>query len=322
MYLNSRTIVCAVFAVLVLAAPKATRGIGTKEPTPNRMTLTQAIVLGAVEGMTEYLPVSSTGHLLVAETLMGLSKAGPAAPEGDGHAKAAADAYAICIQAGAIIAVLGLYFTRMKQLVRGVLGKDSTGLKMAANIAAGFLPAAILGVLLNKTIKAHLFGMWPVVLAWFVGGLAILATLWLRKGNTAPSAVGKPLEQLSVGMALLIGVMQCIAMWPGVSRSLVTIVGGLVVGLSVPAAVEFSFLLGLVTLSAATCYDALKHGQIMLQTFDVAALAVGLCSAFVFAVLSIKWMVGYLNRHDLAIFGYYRVAVAALVTTLLLTGIL
>ena len=123
-------------------------------------------------------------------------------------------------------------------------------------------------------------------------------------------------------MALIIGFAQCIAMWPGVSRSLATIVGGLLVGLSLSAAVEFSFLLGLITLGAATAYDALKHGQVMLQTFDAASLAVGVVFAFVAALLSVKWMVGYLNRHGLAIFGYYRVALALVAGSLLMTGVL
>ena len=120
-------------------------------------------------------------------------------------------------------------------------------------------------------------------------------------------------------MALVVGFAQCIAMWPGVSRSLVTIVGGLMVGLSLPAAVEYSFLLGVVTLGAATAYDALKQGQIMLQTFEVLPIAVGLLFAFISAVVSVKWMVAYLNRHGLAVFGYYRIAIA-LATSAWLSG--
>jgi undecaprenyl-diphosphatase len=118
-------------------------------------------------------------------------------------------------------------------------------------------------------------------------------------------------------MALVIGLVQCIAMWPGVSRSLVTILGGALVGLSLSAAVEFSFLLGLLTLGAATCYDAIKHGHVMLQTYDGLSLLVGLIAAFIFAVFSMKWMVAYLNRHGLSIFGYYRI-MAAIVAIVLL----
>ena len=133
---------------------------------------------------------------------------------------------------------------------------------------------------------------------------------------------GQSLEALSWKMALIIGFAQCIAMWPGVSRSLVTIVGGVLVGLSLPAAVEFSFLLGVVTLGAATGYDALKHGHIMVQTFSPLPIAVGLLFAFLAAVLSVKWMVGYLNRHGLALFGYYRVGLALVVGGMIMGGML
>jgi undecaprenyl-diphosphatase len=281
------------------------------------MTTGQAVILGIVEGLTEYLPVSSTGHLLMAERILGIGGSGPATAEQEQRSKEASDAYTICIQAGAIIAVLGLYFARVKQMISGLFGMDPHGRHMLINVAAGFLPAAVIGLLLNKIIKAYLFGPWPVVVAWLVGGLAILAaSRWNRRHHRLAHR-GLILEELTFQMALTIGFAQCIAMWPGVSRSLVTIVGGVMVGLSLPAAVEYSFLLGVVTLGAATAYDALKHGQLMLQTFDAITLSVGLIFAFIAAVVSVKWMVSYLNRHGLAIFGYYRVIVALLASALL-----
>ena len=284
------------------------------------LTLGQATVLGVVEGLTEYLPVSSTGHLLLTERILGIGNAPDATPEQNQRTKEASDAYTICIQAGAIIAVLGLYFRRVKQMLRGLVGQDAEGRQLLFNIIAGFLPAAVIGLLFNKLIKSYLFGSWPVILAWFVGGLAILAGSWHNKNQNRSGSGGLTLAELTWQMALIIGFAQCIAMWPGVSRSLVTIVGGILVGLSLSAAVEFSFLLGLVTLSAATAYDALKHGQIMLQTFDPIALGVGVFFAFVAAVLSVKWMVGYLQRHGLVLFGYYRVILALAVGALLITG--
>jgi len=218
--------------------------------------------------------------------------------------------------------VLGLYFHRVKQMLKGLAGKDPEGHRLLINVAAGFLPAAVVGLLFNKAIKSYLFGTWPVVMAWLIGGLAILAVSWRYRGREKLNDGGLSLAELSWRMALIIGFAQCIAMWPGVSRSLVTIVGGLMVGLSLPAAVEFSFLLGLITLSAATGYETLKHGQIMLQTFDASSLAVGVFFAFVAAILSVKWMVGYLHRHGLAIFGYHRVALALVVGAMLMTGAL
>ena len=252
----------------------------------------QALILGLVEGLTEYLPVSSTGHLLLAQRWMGIPSS------------TASDAFAICIQAGAILAVLGLYRARVGQMVLGLAGRDPQGLRLLLNLVAAFIPAAVLGLLLEKPIKKYLFGgdawgLWPVVAAWFIGGLAILAQLTLR-------------------MALIVGVAQCLAMWPGVSRSLITIVGGVLVGLSLPAAVELSFLLGVITLSAATAYDAFKHGSEMLATYGPVPLLIGFGAAWLSAVLAVQWMVGYLKSHGMEIFGWYRVVLAIAVAMWLL----
>jgi undecaprenyl-diphosphatase len=283
------------------------------------MTLGQSVILGLVEGVTEYLPISSTGHLLFAQRAMGIGESSSLSPRERKRTKTASDAYAICIQVGAILAVLGLYVRRVRQVWMGLVGKDPVGLKMAVNIVAGFLPAAILGLIFADLIKAHLFGPWPIVAAWFLGGVGILAVSWWRKACGRESGGGKLIEELTWQMALVIGIAQCVAMWPGVSRSLVTIVGGVLVGMSLPAAVEFSFLLGVVTLGAATCYDGVKHGQIMLETFDSLSLSVGLVVAFFSAVVAVKWMVAYLNRHGLTLFGYYRIVIAV-VGALLITA--
>lgn len=290
-------------------------------PSRSEMTNTQAMILGIVEGLTEYLPVSSTGHLLLAQRVMGIDGGSAASGSQQERGKDAADAYAICIQAGAIIAVLGLYFRRVRQMLRGLFGRDQVGRRLLITVMAGFLPAGVIGLLLNNHIKEYLFGPWPVVAAWLVGGLAILAFSYRNRNNQEIHS-GSKLEELTWKMALIIGFAQCIAMWPGVSRSLVTIVGGMLVGLSLPAAVEYSFLLGVLTLGAATAYDGLKHGQAMLETFEPQALAIGLVFAFISAVISVKWMVAYLNKHGLAIFGYYRVILAVLTAVLLLTNII
>jgi undecaprenyl-diphosphatase len=253
---------------------------------------------------------------------MGIGNSRSASAEERHRTKDAADAYTICIQAGAIIAVLGLYFKRVKQMLKGLAGRDPHGSRLLVNVAAGFVPAAIIGLLFNKIIKAYLFGIWPVIAAWFVGGVAILAVSWRNRKRRGQAHAGLSIEELTWRMALIIGLAQCIAMWPGVSRSLVTIVGGVVVGMSLSAAVEYSFLLGVVTLGAATAYDTLKQGQVMLQTFDPFPIAIGLLFAFISAVVSVKWMVFYLNRHGLAVFGYYRVALALLAATWMLTGTL
>ena len=286
----------------------------------------QAFILGVIEGITEYLPVSSTGHLIVAQRLMGIGVGGP-------ESKAAADAFAVCIQGGAILAVLGLYSKRVLQMIRGVLGQDSEGLKLAITIIAGFLPAAVFGVLLNHWIEEKLFGMWPVITAWIVGGIGILAAAWWRKKNP-PIGGGKELAELTVKMALIIGLLQCVAMWPGTSRSLMTIVGGLLVGLTVRAAVEYSFLLGVLTLTAATAkkavekvdgldpaYHTLFGGtKLMLHTYGPLPVIVGLVSAAVFAALAVKWLVSYLQSHGLSAFGWYRIGLGLIIGSLIVAG--
>jgi undecaprenyl-diphosphatase len=259
----------------------------------------QALVLGLVEGLTEYLPVSSTGHLILAQRGLGI-------PEGE-----AANAYAICIQLGAILAVLGLYRERVAQVLRGLAGRDPEGRRLAVCLVVAFFPAAVVGLLLDERIEEMLFGLEPVVAAWLVGGLAILGVAALRRGR-APSE-GADLLSLGLAGALGIGLFQCLALWPGTSRSLVTIVGGIAMGLSVGAAVEFSFLLGVLTLTAATGYKALGAGPVMLAHYSPGVLLLGVVAAWLSAVVSVRWMVSWLQAHGLSIFGWYRVVLAVAV---------
>lgn len=291
------------------------------------MELWQAFILGVIEGITEYLPVSSTGHLLVAQHLMGIDA-------GSHAAKAAADTFAICIQGGAILAVLGLYYRRVLQMMRGVCGQDAEGLKLAISIVVGFLPAAVIGLLCNDWIEAKLFGFWPIIFAWVVGGVLILVAARWRRGNP-PKNGGMDLLELSWKMALVIGLLQCVAMWPGTSRSLMTIVGGLLVGLSVRAAVEYSFLLGVLTLTAATVKKGVwkVHGldasvdvwfggaKLMWQTYGLLPMVVGVVAATVSAALAVKWLVSYLQSHGLSLFGWYRIALGVGLGLLVAAGV-
>ncbi|MBI2519553.1 MAG: undecaprenyl-diphosphate phosphatase [Bdellovibrio sp.] len=275
------------------------------------MTTGQAVLLGLVEGVTEYLPVSSTGHLLLTQHLLGI--------ETSGNKSAAILAYEICIQSGAILAVLFLYAGRVRSVLAGILGRDQIGRRLAFNLLIAFLPAAVIGVLFEKLIKAHLFGMWPVVTAWVTGGIAILLVS-RRSAISRTTNLGQQLENLTISQALMIGSLQCIAMWPGVSRSLVTILGGVLVGLSTVAAIEFSFLLGLVTLSAATLFEAFKYGPEMIQVFGISNPLIGLVTACIAAIIAVKWMVTYLGRSGMALFGYYRIALGSVVAGLMFLG--
>ena len=259
------------------------------------MNYFQSIVLGLVEGITEYLPVSSTAHLILAARLLGMADT------------AVNHAYIIAIQGGAIFAVLFLYKARFLQTLRGLLARDKNGLRLLRNLLVAFLPAALFGGLFNEKIEQWLFGLWPVVVAWILGGVIILL---LPQGYNKKK--GK-IENMTWRHALLIGVVQCFAMWPGVSRSLATMLGGLWVGLSMAAAIEFSFLLGVVTLSAATGFTLLKHGADMLAGNDLGVLASGFIVSFITAVVAVKWLVGYLQQHGLALFAWWRIGLGLLV---------
>jgi undecaprenyl-diphosphatase len=266
------------------------------------MNLLQAILLGLVEGITEYLPVSSTGHLLIAQRLMGIAD------------DAASHAFAIAVQAGAIVAVLGLYRMRTGEMLQGLVGRNPAGLQLVMSLLVAFLPAAVIGGLFDDAIERHLFGVQPIIAAWVVGGILILAlSRWIEAHRD-----GVPLLALTWQRALIIGLIQCVAMWPGTSRSLVTILGGLAVGLSLPAAVEFAFLLGLVTLTAATGYTALRHGDVMLHAYGPAVLVAGFLTAWLSATLAVKWMVAWLTRHGMSVFAWWRFAAAAAAAWLLL----
>jgi len=254
-----------------------------------------AIVLGLVEGFTEYLPISSTGHLLVTEQILGLGQTA--------EQEEALKAYAICIQAGAILAVLVLYYGRIRQMVDGLIGRSDQGRKVLIAVVGAFVPTAVIGLALKDVVRDKLFGPTPIAAAWLIGGIAILV---LTRTGVLTRA-GTMLDNISARQAILIGVGQALALWPGVSRSLVTIIVGVLVGLSLAAAVEFSFLLGLVTLSAATVLTAAEDGSLLVETFGYVTPAVGLAVAFVAAMASVRWMVTWLQQKGLNVFGHYRI---------------
>jgi undecaprenyl-diphosphatase len=267
---------------------------------PPKLTLFQAVVLGFVEGATEYLPVSSTGHLLIVQHLLGM--------DGSDEQAEAAHSLAICIQCGAILAVVVLYFGRIRQIIRGMMGKDADGLRLLFNLMIAFMPAAVIGLLFNKWIKQHLFGVLPVAAALFVGGVIILLQT-LRRPKASPDT-GKEIAQMSWSDALFVGIVQCLAFWPGFSRSLATILGCRFAGVRMTASVEFSFLLGLITLTAATAYEGLKNGESLIANYGATMPLISLVTAFIAAVISVRFMVNALGRFGLAPFGYYRIALA------------
>jgi undecaprenyl-diphosphatase len=284
----------------------------------------QAIILGLVEGITEYLPISSTGHLIITTAWLGLSEP----PE----MKRAVDAYSIVIQGGAILAVLGLYWSRVLQMLKGLAGRDQAGRRLAINLIISFLPAAVLGLLLADVIESWLFYPEPVIAALALGGgIMLYLKKWQRRffhdadlESTADAHTYVDLEHLTWRRALIIGLAQCLAMWPGTSRSMTTIVGGMFVGLRPKDAAEYSFLLGLPTLGGACIYRGAKNlmgdGPDMIEVLGTQAVVIGFVAATVSAALAIKWLVGYLSKHGVALFGWYRIGLALVVLIMINTG--
>ncbi|HEY3831855.1 MAG TPA: undecaprenyl-diphosphate phosphatase [Acidimicrobiia bacterium] len=300
---------------LMLAAPAASASTVHLTPAQTRaarheLTATKATVLGIVEGVTEFLPISSTGHLLYAERLMHV---------GDKPTtKDAADTYTIVIQLGAILAVIVVFWGRIVEIFQGLLGRSAEGRRLLMVLLIAFLPAAIIGFAFEDKIKDHLLDPGPVAAAWLVGGLAIFAigTRLHRRGATS----GKPLEAITNRDALIIGFAQALALWPGTSRSLVTILAALLLDMSLVAAVEFSFILGLLTLGAATLKDLATNGKQLTDVYGTLNPTIGFVVAFVFALIAIKWMITYLQRHGLEVFGWYRIIVAAAGIGLIVAG--
>lgn len=291
------------------------------------MTPLQAAILGLVEGITEYLPISSTGHLILVSWMLGLDS-----PE----VKESVDVFNIVIQGGAILAVLGLYWPRVLQMLKGLIGQNAAGLKLAINIIVAFLPAAVLGVKLDDIIDKYLFSPVPVVAALALGGVWMIGIdIWYKRRHSragenpatarptdeleTPGAPGT-IESLTIMQALAIGLFQCVAMWPGTSRSMMTIAGGMMLGLKPKHAAEFSFLLGLPTLGGACCYKALKNHE-QLATLGVTPMVIGILVATISAALAVKWLVAFLNKHGLTAFGIYRLILAAVFGGLVFGGV-
>lgn len=294
-----------------------------------------AIILGVVEGITEFLPISSTGHLIIATRLLRLESTQPLLgpngqplwykkpseknPKGEPLTlKLAADTYTVVIQFGAIAAVALLYWSQLMAMLRGLFGRDPAGLRLLINLLIAFLPAAAIGFLAHNWIDEHLFSVGAVIIALVAGAfLMFYAERWRHQRaaiyatTSPPLAVTPPLRDLTAGKAAMIGLLQCAALWPGTSRSMMTIVGGYFAGLDPKRSAEFSFLLGFVTLSAASLYKSLKSGAAMVQVFGVPHVLLGGVVAAITAAISVRFLVHWLTRHGLGIFAWYRLIVAA-----------
>ena len=260
-------------------------------------SLLVAILLGIVEGLTEFLPVSSTGHLIVAGSLLG-------------YTGERAKVFEIAIQSGAMLAVVWEYRARFGHAIAG-LPSDPLARRFALNLAIAFMPAAVLGLLFGGAIKASLFAPVPVAIAFVAGAFVIL---WVeRRQRLRPGMVRvAEVDDMTALDALKVGVAQAFALIPGTSRSGATIIGGMLFGLSRKAATEFSFFLAVPTLVAAGAYSLWKSRD-LLTTADLPAFAVGFVAALVSAFLCIRWLIRYISRHDFVPFAWYRIAFGALI---------
>jgi len=291
------------------------------QSSPEKLTFTKAAILGVVEGLTEYLPVSSTGHLILAGHFMGLvhysDQIGPFGKLLDKDRMQAINSFDIVIQLGAILAVVGLYRKRVGQMCAGLVGQNPQGLKLLALLVVAFLPAAIVGVPLHKKIEAYLFGPIPVAWALAVGGILMIVVEYFYERKKSPKPLTANLDMVTFRQALIIGIAQILSMWPGTSRSMITILAALLVGLDMLAAAEFSFLLALPTLMGATVISAAEDWHVLRQVAGIDGMLIGLIVSGIVAALAIKGFVKWLTHHGLTPFGIYRLIAAALVFLLL-----
>jgi undecaprenyl-diphosphatase len=263
--------------------------------------LLKALILGIVEGITEFLPISSTGHLIIAGSLLDYT---------DDQAKV----FQIVIQLGAILAVCWLYRQRILRVLTGMWTREPER-RFAINILIAFLPAILFGLLFHHTIKTYLFNPLTVAAALIVGGLAIL---WIERRPMTPRF--EEVDDITWREALKVGLAQCLALFPGVSRAGATIMGGLVFGLSRRAATEMSFFLAIPTMLAATVFDVYQSWDI-LSVDALPVFAVGFLSSFVFAMLAVKGLLRYISAHNFNAFAWYRIVFGLIVLATAYTGL-
>ncbi|MDD4879969.1 MAG: undecaprenyl-diphosphate phosphatase [Gallionellaceae bacterium] len=266
------------------------------------LLLLKALVLGIVEGLTEFLPISSTGHLIIAGQLLGFH---------DDKAKV----FEIAIQLAAILAVVWVYRQRLGHVVAS-LTREPASRRFAFNLIVAFMPAAVLGLLFIKQIKAYLFNPLVVATAFIVGGLLIL---WAERRQHVVKA--ETVDDMTWRDALKVGFAQALAMIPGTSRSGATIIGGLFFGLSRKAATEFSFFLAIPTMFAATLYDVYKHRDLF-SAADLPLFAVGSTASFISAFLCVRWLLRFISSHDFTAFAWYRIGFGVLVLATAYTGVI
>ena len=279
--------------------------------TKTTFDLKHACALGFVQGFTEFLPVSSTGHMILLNDVFFRPPSTMSKVEQSRNASLL-NHYVVCVQLGTILTLLLFYRREVWSIIKGVCGHDGAGLCLGLNVCLAFIPVGLAGFFLGDWIQLYLYNRISVISAIFVGGLVIF---WIEF-HRARARIRCDLSSMPIKVALGIGLLQMLALWPGLSRSLVTIAGGVLCGLSLVQAIHVSFLLGLLTSTVATSYQCLKHGAEMLQTMEFLPICAGIIVAFVVGMATIRLFFSYLKHRGLRLFAYYRVILALVFTFL------
>ena len=314
-------------ACILCASPVAARGKEAASQPAAELSVGDAIILGLIEGLTEFLPVSSTGHLIIAKDMLGLTSQKPmfdaaGNPLWHRHATAdhgsqlltlnlAADTFIVVIQFGAIGAVAIACWSQLLSMLRGLFGRDPAGLRLLINVMIAFMPAALIGYVVHDFIDEQLFSIGTVIFAQVAGALLMFQVeAWY--GRRYLRGILPDRQELTPIAAAGIGFLQCVAIWPGTSRPMMAIVGGYFAGLDPRKAAEFSFLLGFVTLSAACIFKTYKSGASMIQVFGYPHVLLGAAVAAAVAAICVRYFANLLVRHGLNFFAWYRLGLAGM----------
>lgn len=273
----------------------------------------ESISLGLVQGITEYLPVSSTGHLILFDNLFQKAEAKKYADasERSYDKDKVKNSYFTIIQLGSILAVLFLYPHRFRDMIYGVLGKDKNGAKLVKNLIISFLPVAVVGLLVNGLVQKFFYNKISIAAALTIGAMIMLISekKFLKNAKYKHSDI----DHMNLKKSLIVGLWQCLSLFPGMSRSMTTIVGGYKCGLSRESSAEYSFLLGFITLSAATIFKIATDFSILFANLRLRAIVIGMLIAFLSSLVSMKLFISYLSQHGMKVFAIYRLLLSGII---------